>query len=99
MIHIELISSVEQSPINGTHVTIQPNPSSNDVCIQWLKNTQFDHLSVYAMDKKEVFTDAILPMDDHYKLDISNWITGVYIIKLRNKGQVVVKKLIKTSTF
>jgi hypothetical protein len=99
LIRIELISSVAQSSSNSKQVTIQPNPSSNEVFIRWTKNTQFNQLGVYGMDKKEVFFDRISPVDDYYKLDISNWPPGVYIVKLYAKGEVVVKKLIKISAF
>jgi subtilisin-like proprotein convertase family protein len=94
-VHIDLISGTELLHLREAQVTIQPNPSSNDVLLQWTNKIPFDRLTVFSVDQKLMLFKEILAANNNVKLDISTWKSGIYIVQLESSNGVVVKKMVK----
>ena len=85
---INLISLIN----NG--FTIVPNPSSSWIEIN-LKNGMFNNVSITTIDGKMVL-DKHFEQTDKFKLDISSYLSGVYIVNIvSQKGENLTEKLIK----
>ncbi len=94
-VRVDLISGTELLHLREAQVTIQPNPSSNDVLLQWTDRVSFEQISVFGVDQKLIFSKQISSTDRNAKLDISTWKSGIYIIQLESSNGVVVKKMVK----
>lgn len=76
------------------YIIISPNPSSTLVSIS-LENLKMKSITVTSLDSRTMFTNnegniAI------YKLDISNYIKGIYLVTVNTvEGKVVTGKIIK----
>jgi subtilisin-like proprotein convertase family protein len=94
-VRIDLISSTELLHLRETQVTIQPNPSSEEVLLQWTDHVSFDNLNIFGVDQRLIFSKQILSTDRNIKLDVSTWKSGIYIVQLESSNGVVVRKMVK----
>jgi subtilisin-like proprotein convertase family protein len=94
-VRIDLISSTELLHLRETQVTVQPNPSSNEVLLQWTDQVFFDNLNVFRVDQRLIFSKQISAAERNLKIDISTWKSGIYIVQLESSNGIVVRKMVK----
>lgn len=72
---------------------IYPNPAKNQVTLQWDKS---DLVSVRVFDAlgKLMYFAKNIDISQLTKLDVSNYASGIYFIKINNRTGFVTKKLI-----
>ena len=77
-------------------VFISPNPTENVIFIQpnkeLEKNTEFD---IINMQGQVVLSSLLLKGESNLELNISDFPTGVYYLRLFVDNQVVTKKILK----
>jgi hypothetical protein len=85
--------SSNNSNLEWNELSIFPNPSSSVINLS--SSEPFTELYIYNLLGKEYFSKQ-LGSTLNYKLDISRWASGVYIVKIGNdKREYVLKKIIK----
>ncbi|NTW34094.1 MAG: T9SS type A sorting domain-containing protein, partial [Bacteroidetes bacterium] len=93
-ISVTVAGSINEKNINSG-ISVYPNPANNNINIEIQKflPKQNNVLSIYDVHGQLIFSRAI--QQAQTKIDISNFATGVYIIKLYNKNGVEVKRFVK----
>ncbi len=74
----------------GANIQLYPNPASDMLKITADENIK--HLSLMNSSGQVIYNTSI--DGDHLELDISNYATGVYFVRLITEGQISIKKLI-----
>ena len=72
----------------SSDVTIYPNPSSNFITIKCIN----------VIDKVELFNTTGYKISEYLNttdIDISNFKSGIYFLKIYSKGEKTFKKIIK----
>lgn len=83
--------SVEQ--INDIQFSMTPNPASTNLNIVLPSNLQKANIEVFDVLGKKVYNGA---MNSHVsKINVSNWNSGVYLVKLSNDSSTQTKRFIK----
>ncbi|WP_179352495.1 T9SS type A sorting domain-containing protein [Winogradskyella vidalii] len=72
---------------------ISPNPSSNKLNIKLLKTSKNTILEVYDVLGKRIHKSTITQLEA--SVDVSNWKTGVYLVKVSNEKESQTKRFIK----
>jgi len=82
--------------VDTIDITIFPNPTENEINIQFLETINIEMVSIYDIFGKEVFTKKIQSPDGKLILN-PNLSTGLYIIKLNTseKGSISKKIIIE----
>lgn len=76
--------------INNFDINIYPNPAANEIWIESNSNDVIDY-SIYSVDGRLLKESAVL----NKKIDLSFAANGLMFIKLKQKGQVIMKRIIK----
>ncbi len=84
----------EDKNINECGMAIYPNPAANYLIIQNKSNliTPYDLKIVNTLG--QVLLSESLEITDTYHLDVSNFVSGIYFIKLRNDCMETLQKII-----
>lgn len=70
---------------------IYPNPASNKIYFQ--SKNQIESIEIFDLEGKLIYKNK-LNLESN-ELDISNLISGTYILKITSKGQSLTKKIVK----
>lgn len=85
---------ISQKTIKNDYVIISPNPSSTVVDIS-LDNLKMNAITVTSMDGRVMFNKDVKEITS-YKLDISNYNIGIYMVTIyANNGRTITGKIIK----
>ncbi len=81
---------IESKFNNNISMNLYPNPTGNEI---WVENNSRDIIeySIYSMDGRLLQESSVL----NQKIDLSNLPNGLLFIKLKQKEQVIIKKIIK----
>lgn len=86
--------NVVKNEANKNYVIIAPNPSSTFVNIS-VENLKMQNITVTSIDGRTMFTNNEGNIDI-YKVDISNYIQGIYLVTVNTvEGNIVTGKIIK----
>ncbi|NID13523.1 T9SS type A sorting domain-containing protein [Fibrivirga algicola] len=81
-------------PILNDNFNIYPNPAKNTIYIETEKSIKIDQISLFSINGKKIEAKVKSFTDGKYQLTISNIPTGVYLLNLANKYNVVTRKII-----
>lgn len=86
-------SSLSISELQKLEFKLYPNPSSNQISIQFLNALDSATLTFYSYLGKQVYSQKISGIQN--KVTIANLPSGVYILKISSDGKTGIKKFIK----
>lgn len=72
--------------------TISPNPASNELNII-LKTKEEASIEVYNLLGKNIYSGKLATMQ--YSIDISNWKSGIYLVKVITDDKSITKRFVK----
>lgn len=93
LIYIDFPISISEYQ-NQTSVTVSPNPSFSGTFNVNIENNNPIYFSVLDM-KGQVVIGEKISSSNNFKVDLSKFSNGMYLLKLRTKREVITKKLIK----
>ena len=83
-----------QELFNANDVNIYPNPSKGVFNIDFLTNIQINQIEAFDITGKLVATKFINKDAKTCSIDLSNYTTGVYLLKLKSEFGTLVHKVI-----
>ena len=89
-VDFELINSIDQNILNQ-HVKIYPNPTSAYLSVKL--TTSFDQVEILDLLGEIIYTSTI--SDTDFVVNVTDYNSGMYILRLSGKQGVVIKKFIK----
>jgi len=75
-----------------TNITMYPNPASKEVTLQWDKADQVS-VRIYNALGKLMYFSKDQNLNEPVQIDVSNYASGLYFVKMNNLNGVVTKKL------
>lgn len=88
-----LYSEIDNDLFQDRSFKISPNPSSNKLNIKLLKTSKNTILEVYDVLGKRIHKSKITQLEA--SVDVSNWKTGVYLVKISTEKESQTKRFIK----
>jgi len=86
--------TLSAEPFDTDYFSIYPNPSKGIFNIRMAAINEFDY-SVYDITGKLILQkQKAIPSNREYSLDMSNFSSGLYLLKITSEGSQVTKKLI-----
>ena len=81
--------------INAINFSLSPNPAKSNLNIIFPSNFRdLAKVEVYSVLGKRIYSDSI--NDIHtYSVDVANWNSGVYLVRISNDNAVVTKRFVK----
>lgn len=76
-------------------ISVYPNPTQNNVHIQWDAATQVKAIAVYSLDGKLITAETILGDTTNTDINLSNISEGIYFIKISTENGTLTEKIIK----
>jgi Fibronectin type III domain. len=89
-VDFELINSIDQNILNQ-HVKIYPNPTYAYLNVKL--TTSFDQVEILDLLGEIIYTSTI--SDTDFVINVTDYNSGMYILRLSGKQGVVIKKFIK----
>ncbi|NDC31660.1 MAG: T9SS C-terminal target domain-containing protein [Bacteroidetes bacterium] len=83
-----------QEILNSNDVIIYPNPSKGIFNIDFLTNVQINQIEAYDIMGKLVATQIVNKDIKSSSIDLSNYTTGVYLLKLKSDFGTLIHKVI-----
>ena len=85
---------VDIEDINTSQTYVYPNPTND---ILYIKNTETEQIEVQISDVfgKILLTKIISENDPNYKIDLSQYASGIYLITLKTTDNTIFEKIIK----
>ena len=78
---------------NASDVALFPNNASNEVFISWTKSDEVN-VRIFNAEGKLMHYSKSVFINEPYKIDISNYASGLYFVKVNNTKGELTKKLI-----
>lgn len=75
---------------NTLNISVFPNPATEKITIECTSQSEIEILNIEGQLRKRLTTNDFSTM-----VDLSDWSSGIYIIKARNQKGIAIKKLIK----
>ncbi|MDD2635760.1 MAG: T9SS type A sorting domain-containing protein [Bacteroidales bacterium] len=85
--------SVVEKFTNELNIEVYPNPASDFINIKWNKVSYDAVLSIFSLSGQELLSKTII--DNSTSLNISGLQSGFYIIQIKTKDKILIKKLQK----
>ena len=83
---------------NISEINLYPNPVSDKLTIHWLKaDSSPTRLSVSDLNGKLIYSNEFegVNASEVIELDVTSWISGIYIIRIEDNTSITIKKLFK----
>ncbi|MDL2308664.1 C10 family peptidase [Bacteroidales bacterium OttesenSCG-928-C03] len=90
--HTDAVSSLQD--VAKEKIVIYPNPTSNYTTIVMPEDVDNAVVSMFDIAGKIVFTDNIASGNASYKLNTSNFPSGIYILKITDGKTIATEKLV-----
>ncbi|MBK6729893.1 MAG: T9SS type A sorting domain-containing protein [Bacteroidetes bacterium] len=74
-------------------ISIYPNPASSQIFIQFTNNT--DHATIKIINAAGQVVKTIIASENNLNVDVSNFASGIYFIKVESNGSNLFEKFIK----
>lgn len=78
--------------VKNNMVTIFPNPAKNKISITTLTNQKINFIQLINLNG-EILLELVEPGTNHVKIDVNNFPTGTYIVKVTSNKKTFVKKI------
>ncbi|CAM1356001.1 T9SS type A sorting domain-containing protein [Tenacibaculum halocynthiae] len=85
------LSSGDVTLLNN--ISISPNPSESIFNLKWKSEGETMNVGVFDITGKQVFSKKNIK-DSNHRLDMSNYSSGIYLLKMQMNGKSATKKLI-----
>ena len=79
----------------ANELIISPNPVLDFVNIEFPEITEFGYLDLVTLTGKVIIRKELVKGQSYYKLDMSNMVSGAYIVKVKNSQKTFIKKFVK----
>ncbi|HLG33943.1 MAG TPA: T9SS type A sorting domain-containing protein [Bacteroidia bacterium] len=79
---------------SSSMVTIYPNPATTEITVQSSK-LKVQSVEVYDMLGQRIYNSSLISHNSSLSIDVSQWHTGIYFVKLLTGEKMVVKKVVK----
>lgn len=76
--------------INSLSITVFPNPAHDKLSIRCAQKSETEILNTVGQSLK-----TLTAIEIHTTVDLSNFIVGIYIIKIKIEEEITVKKFIQ----
>ena len=86
------LSSIATNKINLFRITVFPNPASDKLNIAF-SSLYKGEIEIYNNSGQQIFTDSVNNISQ-YKIDISNFSAGIYLVKCNYNNSFITKKII-----
>ncbi|WP_283637185.1 T9SS type A sorting domain-containing protein [Aquaticitalea lipolytica] len=75
------------------NISLYPNPAAKEVNISWSKNEDVS-IRIFNSLGKLMYYSKSATLNSTFKIDVSQYASGLYFVKINNEAGVVTKKLI-----
>ena len=79
---------------NKDKIFVYPNPARDELSLSSGSLSGISHASIIDESGAVIYKDEIMMENGSYYFDTSGLVSGVYIIKIKNKGKIYTKKFI-----
>lgn len=89
--------SIEKSNLYANTISIFPNPAINNVtlAIESQEPTNNVNITIYSISGQVVYSQVVNIIDDfNLSIPVSKWNKGVFLVRIGNDANAVIKKLI-----
>ncbi|MBU2929715.1 T9SS type A sorting domain-containing protein [Winogradskyella psychrotolerans] len=86
-------TSLNSIEIQNNEFTIAPNPAKNKLNIKLQNSSEDLKLEVFDVLGKRIFKGVITKLES--SIDISNWKSGVYLVRISDDTETQTKRFIK----
>jgi hypothetical protein len=86
------LSSIAKNKTNSFDVNVFPNPANNEITINF-SSIYKGEIEIYNNSGQQVFIDSVNNISQ-YKMDISNFSAGIYLVKCNYNNSFITKKII-----
>ena len=76
-------------------LSIFPIPTSERISIQSQYLTSESDITIHTIQGQQVFSEKITPENGKIDLDVSQFSSGIYLLKIYSEGNTITKKLLK----
>ncbi|MFK8010235.1 MAG: T9SS type A sorting domain-containing protein [Saprospiraceae bacterium] len=87
------VSVEDQELFNG--ISISPNPSTDIMVIHNKSNINLENAIIYDLQGKMIYSINFQSAKKYHSLDLTDWNSGIYLMRIKGEKGVVTKKLIK----
>ena len=87
------VSIEDQELSNG--ISISPNPSQDIMIIYNESDIKMEHAIIYDLRGKMIHSINFNSSEKYHSFDMTNWNSGMYLIRIKGEKGVATKKLIK----
>ena len=88
---VESIVSVAE--LLDSDIRVFPNPAHDFVQVTLPMNQEFSQLDWYDMQGKLMASRVIVPHENVFKLDVSDWSNGLYVMRIKATNRIIQKKI------
>lgn len=74
-------------------ILVFPNPASNEINLKWNKNDEIG-IKIYNSLGKLMYSEENQSIMNTYKIDVSNYASGLYFVSMNNSNGILTKKVI-----
>lgn len=94
MLHFSTATVTGISSTENEAVRLFPNPTAGNATVLFGENHMYNQLSVTDLSGKVIVAETVEPTENSKTIDISNFASGIYTVRLSGKN-VAVQKLVK----
>jgi hypothetical protein len=87
------LSSASIHEMSDNSISIYPNPASDFFTIKNANNAQSLKVEIYSMDGKLIQSEKLFSVNSEYKLGISKFLSGRYLLKVYTGDKVVLRHI------
>ena len=77
----------------GQDITIYPNPASDQLFVRLPSGSRDSELSLFTVNGKLILKERIEAGSELYRIDLSEVLTGYYILKISDQDKLFTSKL------
>ena len=74
-------------------ILVYPNPASNEINLAWNKNDEIG-IKIYNALGKLMYSEKNQSIMNTFKIDVSNYASGLYFVRMNNSYGILTKKVI-----
>lgn len=86
-------ASLSIDEFNFSNINVYPNPATNEINLSWNENESVS-IKVYNALGKIMYFNTTINLANKPKIDVSNYASGIYFVKINNTKGVITKKII-----
>ncbi|RLD73139.1 MAG: hypothetical protein DRJ02_10045 [Bacteroidetes bacterium] len=91
--NVQILSDTKVDGLTGMDITIFPNPSFGTFFVHFPENYNIQKLEIFTADGKKI-QEVITEFSENLKINLGNFQSGIYYLKIITKSGVYNRKLI-----